>query len=279
MRPTEAKEPVMSNTSDKPAAAWSAPHLAIVSNRQNSAVFWALLLLVGALSCYEAVLIKPAVDLVLNESDVWSWIVAVMLSVAAAVMMLESGYLARKARGEGHRSGTAVWLLVTWAVLGLGIAVLRWDGIVQTQTPLTIGGVSTAQGDPREAWLIPLVLLAVFNAAGVMNNATGRTLFNPFARGHASARRTRARLTRRIARERAALADLVEQLEVAKSDLLTVPELRESAERTIEAFFAELLEETRLRMLLPLGEPEITSAAEVKSYEGPAGLARIGAAS
>jgi len=226
---------------------WKNAHLAAASTRRNRSVFVSLLALVLALSMYEALLIKPIMDLVLAGSDAESYFVAVMLAVSAATMMLESGYLARKARVDGDRA-IVPWLLVLgWLLVGGALFTLRLvpesDGQQLVPPPL-----------------LATVIALVYLGAGVLNNAAGRSLFNPVAQAHASARRSRARVEHRIARQRRRVVRAFERLEVVRGDLVVASQLRASAEATAAAYFEQLRQAARLRMVLPLGDPAVTSA-------------------
>lgn len=242
------------------APSWKAPHLVAASTRRNLLVFVGLLLLVVLLSVYESLLIKPAVDQVVKNADLVSYLVSLMLSLAAAVLMMESGYHARKAHIDGVRISVSRALVAGWALIGLGLALLRLLPEPQVVSLLDDLNAPTTDDGLGRRLLVAGVMLLVYVGAGILNNATGRSLFNPVAQAHASARRSRARLERRIAKRRARVALAFERLEVARGDLAAVPKLRTSAEQSVDAYFEELRQSARLRMLLPLGDPSITSA-------------------
>jgi hypothetical protein len=251
---------------------WKAPHLAAATSRRNRSLFTFLLVLIVATSLYEGLLIKPAVAVALHSSNELSYVVAFLIALAAAVSMMEAGHLQRKTRVEGDRSNFPTTLIVGWALFGLGLTALRF---VPEPRAVSFAGTFQTAASPADSapnWLIAIVMLVVYVGAGLLSRAAGYSLLNPVAQAHASVRRERARLERLIRKQRPKTIAALERLEVARGDFAAITTQRQGAGAVITAFFDQLLERARIRMLLPFGDPSITSAISAESPDDDGGV-------
>lgn len=243
-----------------PVSPWRAPHLAGLS----PAAYWTgqtvMLGLVTFASLYDALFLKPAVDLVVDSGELWDLFIALTVSLVAALLMMKAGHLHRENAGRARQPWG--WPIIAWLVLGAGLVFLRYNAAALAAP--TIQGVSTGD-DPSTYRMVAIVLLAVYLASGILNFYAGRMIFNPIARAFFSAQASDRRLGKRIIEARTALRRTTEHVEVARGDLLALPALREERDRELVAFGDQLKAEARLRIANHLADPAATGITALGS--------------
>ncbi|MGN2635385.1 hypothetical protein ACWEKT_02560 [Nocardia takedensis] len=130
----------------------------------------------------DVILAKAAFDVIVNESEFVSALVATGVAGIAAVTALGGGLAWR----HGHRLGGAA-LLAGWLLIGITLAALRWQR----------GSLEGFANDPADRW-IAMLMLAVFLAAGIEIATHGSALLdNDSYFAVRSARRAVAKIDRK----------------------------------------------------------------------------------
>jgi hypothetical protein len=200
-----------------------------------------LLLLLGAvLQGVDTWLIKQAMDILIDDTETMSLIIATAIGLGGFVAAIGTGMAIR-----AHNRGWAVFCFLSWAALGGTVLYIRWRMSVITDDGLTT---------PVRDHALGALMLALFAAAGVMLMYDVQKLYNR-ARGQARAagwriahydRRLAALepLANRLRREVALRAVRVEAIEQHYFDRKA-----DNAE-----FAAELRDLSRLEILRQLGD-------------------------
>jgi hypothetical protein len=200
-----------------------------------------LLLLLGAvLQGVDTWLVKQAMDVLIDDTQMMSFLIATAIGLGSFVAAVGTGMAIR----AQHRAWATVGL-VSWAALGLTVMCIRWE-----MSAITRDGLTTPGSDHALAAL----MLALFVAAGIMVMYDMQKIYNR-ARGQARASGWRiAYLNRRLA----ALEPLANRLrrEVALRTLrVEAIEHRFFNRKADNAeFAAELRDLARLEILRQLGD-------------------------
>lgn len=234
---------------------WTAPNLADETHiRYLSRAFLTLAILL-VISLADLLLIKSTLDLVLRLRQNLSWLTAVGLTVAAIAAMMSAGAEARKRHATGDRGTVRLVLLITgWALVGLGMFVLRWNA--------SDFKFAEAQEDgarpPDNEWLVALVMLAVFVVTGALAFLDGWKLTNPVAARGRRTRRELAKVLRRLPDLEAHYARLLQHQAIHLEQLARAQPDREAAERAHRALLDRLKEFARIRIAAHLRDPAAT---------------------
>ena len=199
-----------------------------------------LLILGAALQAVDTWLLKQAMDVLLDDTETMSLIIATAIGLGSFVAAVGTGIAIR----THHRNWTVAGL-VSWAALGLVVGYIRWN-----MSAITFDGLNT----PMSNHVLGALMLALFVAAGVMVMYDMQKLYNR-ARGQA---RTAGRRISRYDRRLAKLEPLHGRLqrEVALRQLreqATELQLR-ARQADHERFAAELREQARLEILRQVGD-------------------------
>lgn len=131
----------------------------------------------------DILLVKAALDVVLNESQLVSACLAVGIALVAAATSAGGGYALRR----GHRVVGSL-TMCAWFVIGLSLALLRWN-----HGSLVSGGENTTRD-----MILALLMLCVYIAAGIeIAVSAGILLDRDIASRANSARRSLNRSERR----------------------------------------------------------------------------------
>jgi hypothetical protein len=206
----------------------------------------------------DVVAAKSAFDVVFNISQMWSWLMALALTLAAFLGAYEVGLLGRKVvapaarwRQRLARAGVLALSVVSWAALG---AAMFWLRLVQGR--YTGDPQATMANELPVATLVALLyLLGGFTIA-----SRAYALANPKLTAYARAQRTVTRLTRRLSASRAELTSLTLVLERWDQDVLSRLDAVLAARLDqIDAGQALILDGFRAALATEIGDPGATS--------------------
>ena len=146
-----------------------------------------LLLVLGAvLQAVDTWLLKQAMDVLLDDTETMSLIIATAIGLGGFVAAVGTGIAIR-----AHHRYWSVVGLVSWAALGGTVAYIRWN-----MSAITYDGLTTPMGNR----VLGALMLALFVAVGVMVMYDMQKLYNR-ARGQVrTADRRIARYNRRLAK-------------------------------------------------------------------------------
>lgn len=200
-----------------------------------------LLLVLGAiLQAVDTWLLKQAMDVLLDDTETMSLIIATAIGLGSFVAAVGTGMAIRS-----QHKNWAVLGLVSWAALGGTVAYIRWN-----MSAITYDGLNT----PMSNHALGALMLALFVAAGVMIMYDMQKLHNRARTQLRAAERRMARCHRRLAELTPLLARLRREVALRR--------LREEAtehqyldRKAANAEFAgELRELARLEILRQLGD-------------------------
>lgn len=235
---------------------WKAPGLADETNRHYVARVVVTIAILLVISLADLLLIKSTLDRVLRLRQELSWLTSVGLTVAAIAAMMYAGAEAKRRYATGDRNTARLVLLVTgWALVGLGMFVLRWNASAFTFVEETDSGGTRP---PDNEWLVALVMLAIFVVTGALAFLDGWKLTNPVAARGRRTRRELAKVLRRLPDLEAHYARLLQHQAIHLEQLAQAQPDREAAERAHQALLDRLKEFARIRIAAHLGDPAAT---------------------
>lgn len=222
-------------------------------------------LIIGVIAAGDLAVIKSTLDLALNLQQIYSWLVAIGLTLGAITLAMAAGRLFRRSTATG-RSSTVVQIIVVlaWATLGIVLFVMRWNsGIFQTPT-VTFGGAAAPQGDPeKQEHMLAMLLAGVYLATGVIAWLDGHHLTNDAAAALRAARSQAAKAARRQAELEGLVARLTEHAEIHRHELVQVDAGAEGAVAELEALAQELKAFARYQVAVHLGDPAATGVVRM----------------
>lgn len=124
-----------------------------------------LLLILGALlQAVDTWLLKQALDVLLDDTETMSLIIATAIGLGSFVAAVGTGIAIR----TRHRNWTIAGL-VSWAAIGMTVMYIRWN-----MSAITFDGLNTPMGNH----VLGALMLALFVAAGVMVMYDMQKLYN-----------------------------------------------------------------------------------------------------
>jgi hypothetical protein len=103
-------------------------------------------IVIVALAVLDAVLMRPVIALVLDETDTYATVLAFGVALAAGTAMFIAGRLNAGAIGRGRKGALVGWVLIAvWLLGGLVIATLRAKG---ASTELELSATTSASEPP-----------------------------------------------------------------------------------------------------------------------------------
>lgn len=237
---------------------WAAPWMA------NVDWFWFVVLLVldglvlALVSVADLFFVKSALDPLLGEAETISWLVAFALAALGVVAPVQAGRSARVHQATGHDGALALALLVVWALLGVGLFVLRWKAGDLTVTVQYEGDTGSDDTAAQAHHLMAIVLATLHVATGVTAFVSGYHLTNPVAFALRTARWAHVRVQRRLGPAEALLQRVVWNLGARVSDMTEAEQAAATARRTRQAVAAHVQAVARARIAQHLGDPSAT---------------------
>jgi hypothetical protein len=122
------------------ARGWAAPHL-LAGRGSAGMIIVGVLILIGA--CTDTMAFKSALDLLINQPALMSWLMACGATALALVAAGSAGVALITVRHESSHAGraTVVVLLLAWLLLGAALFAVRWQ-----VTDLAATGSGTSAG-------------------------------------------------------------------------------------------------------------------------------------
>lgn len=243
----------------RPPQGWGARWLVGISWPWFIAIVLGAGLLLAVVSAADTVLVKSAFDPLIGELEVFSWMVAVATAVLAALAALEAGRLMRKHRASGEITVAGpVATIAGWALVGLGLFVLRWKGAGLTAPQVVFEGSSPAADDGSGHLMMAMVLATLHLVTGATAFAQGFVLTNPEAFALRTARWAHRNLPAQLAEAEALTTRLAHNLGTRLQVIAEAEQAAETARQTRRAVAAHVRAATRLRVAQHLGRPEDT---------------------
>lgn len=253
----------------KKTTGWAAPEL-LAGRGSLGLVVAGILILVGALT--DTAAFKAVLDLLLNEAEVFSWLMALGATALALMAAATAGVkLAELRHGRAGVVPTIVILAAAWLALGLVLLVVRWHSAeLIAATP----GFGTGAGQPaakvERGHYASWFFFALYVVSGLCTAFEAERLYNPVYFAH-------RRLARRTARQNAEVSRLL-ALKVRADSVVDQcvgefdreDERMAAAVRERQALGAELANYARHLMAVHLQDPAKTGMTET----GPVPLPR-----
>ncbi len=251
-------------TTPSSSTAWAARHLLSSTARSYWVSMGLRILMLIAFSCADLIFIKGTLDLILDQQEAVSWTVAIVLTIGSVAIMVKAGYLYRKAQDDGHGRGWILVLVAGWALLGVALVVMRFNGAEWTSSAIAVEGQVGAVDETAKHQGIALLLGLIYISAGVFAYFEGMHDINPTAIEYMSLRPRVARLIDDITAQRGIVARAAEDLERAKGNLAALPDARAAAEGALRYRAEELMALARVRIANALGDPAATGITEIE---------------
>ncbi|WP_298797603.1 hypothetical protein [uncultured Pseudonocardia sp.] len=243
----------------RPPRGWAAAWLV------NVDWFWFVVLLVldglvlALVSVADLFFVKSALDPLLGAAETVSWLVAVALAVLGVVAPVQAGRSARVHLATGHDGAIAIALVAVWALLGVGLFVLRWKAGDLTVTVHYEGDTGSADDAAAQGHHLMAIVLATLHAAtGVTAFVSGYHLTNPVAFALRTARWAHTRVQRRLGPAEALFQRVVWNLGARVSDMAEAEQSAATARRVRQAVAAHVQAVARARIAQHLGDPSAT---------------------
>lgn len=155
---------------------WRDPHM--LAGLSLAAVLGlGLLILIGALA--DCVAFKTTLDILLRQSQILSWVMAVGATCLALVAAARLGVAIAVRRREDTRSASFTVAVAAIAWLGLGLAMFITRALDSGSTAPAFG--AAAPQTSQHSTLIAIFFLAIYLASGTAMMTEAKRLYNPEA--------------------------------------------------------------------------------------------------
>lgn len=239
---------------------WTAPHLADQSDRGYRRSATITLVILTVVAAGDLVLIKSTFDRVMGQYEIFSWILAIGLTVAAISAMYSAGAETKTATAAGRTRTSSLKstsLVVAWVLLGVGLLWLRWNSQLFMGQTTYEGDSGAGTGQDLEHYLA-IVLLMIYIATGVLAWVDGYKLTNGAAAAMRETRRQYRSTAADLAVKEGRVARLIENLAIHRYELAAIDRERDLALRARDDLAAELKEHARVQLAMQLADPAAT---------------------
>jgi len=221
------------------------------------------LVLTATMTLIDIALLYSALAGVLTDLEDWNVrVLAFALGVAVLYTMRTAGDLARGARGnEGNSRWSLTFpvaLVITWFLLGIGIAVLRALGDTATDDATVYadaGAIITPPPDHTGTVVVVAVFFCVYLLAGILAFSETYRARNDARDAGSAAQATVARLREELAREENEFTQAELDLATRRQRIAALDRAADAARAGNAALEAELQQLVRTEMLTSWGDP------------------------
>lgn len=251
--------------------AWHAPHL--VGETLSTYVLIRALFMIPLIAggTTELSFVKGTIDVVLDQAEIISWMVSIGITLLSITSMLLAGHLFRVAKAVHQKPTLGIWLIAGWAILGLSLVVIRFNGASWAASAISVGGAPLETGGENVAkeQALAFILALVYLACGILAFVEGNKLFNLAAQGLIRVRRRLAVLRPRLSEQYGLVNRLAEVLQIARGVLNDQPHALRTAQIRLAAAADSLKSDARHRIALHLGDPSATNITDLASPTSP----------
>lgn len=252
------------------AGAWHAPHLVGVTSSRYWFVRGLFMIPLLAGGTTELSFLKGTVDTVIDQAEIVSWFVSIGITLLSITSMLFSGHLFRVAKAFHQKPTTGALLIAGWAVLGLLLVVIRFNGASWTTSSIMVGGVALGGSDNVEKeQALAFILALIYLACGLLAFVEGNKLFNLAAQGFLRVRRRLASLRLKLYEQYGLVNRLAETLQIARGVLDDQPAALRTAQIRLASAADSLKSDARHRISWHLGDPISSNITDLPSPTSP----------
>jgi hypothetical protein len=259
----------ISGSRKQQAAGWAAPEL-LAGRGSLGLVAAGLLILVGALT--DTAAFKAVLDLLLNEAEVFSWLMALGATALALMAAATAGVaLAGLRHGRTGVVPAIVVLTIAWLALGLVLLVVRWHSAELTESALGFGaGAAPDDAKVERGHYAAWFFFALYLVSGLCTAFEAERLYNPVYFAHRRFVRQSARQNAEVARLDALKVRADSVVDQCVGEFDREDERMTAAIRERQALGAELANYARHLMAVHLQDPAKTGVTETGPVPLPA---------
>lgn len=268
-KPLTASEKVVPPPAE--VGAWHAPHLVGVTLFTYVALRALFMIPLLAGGTTELSFVKGTIDIVIDQAEIISWLVSIGITLLSITSMLLSGHLFRAAKAVHQKPTFGRLLIAGWAVLGLFLVVIRFNGASWATSSIVVGGAALDTGgdDVAKEQALAFILALVYLACGILAFVEGNKLFNLAAQGLIRVRRRLAGLKPKLSDQYGLVNRLAEVLQIARGVLADQPAALRTAEIRLAAAADSLKSDARHRISWHLGDPGSSNITDLHSPTSP----------
>ncbi|MGW5718974.1 hypothetical protein ACWEVP_22570 [Amycolatopsis sp. NPDC003865] len=245
----------------KKPAGWAAPEL--LAGRGSLGLLAAgLLILVGALT--DTAAFKAVLDLLLNEAEVFSWLMALGATALALMAAATAGVaLAGLRHGRTGVVPAIVVLTIAWLALGVVLLVVRWHSAELTGSALGFGaGAGPDAAKVERGHYAAWFFFALYLVSGLCTAFEAERLYNPVYFAHRRFVKQTAQQSAEVARLDALKVRADSVVDQCVGEFDREDERMTAAIRERQALGAELANYARHLMAVHMQDPAKTGVTE-----------------